>query len=349
MKRLLALTLSLLLLCAAALAADIPEPTEDFYVYDGANVLTYETEGHIVFCNALLDDACGAQIVFVTVDTVGNASIDDYALALYNDWQIGDARKHNGVLVLLAIDDDDYYALTGTGLDLELSAGILKEYVDEYLEPDFAERDYDEGVRKLFDALFERVADICGANVTLADGDARFAAWLETEDGAAEYEERREAQDRYAPAPSGGCAQGGCVLMGLDCLGCSCGGLGILLLVLILLFAGIGGGFGYRRYRRYHPPIHPRPPRPRGWFWGGPRPGSAPRPPRPPRAPRPPRGPHGGGMFGGGFFGGGGSSRGGGVGRTRSFGGGRSRSGGFGGGRRGGGGGSRGGGVGRGR
>ena len=201
MKRLLALTLSLLLLCAAALAADIPEPTEDFYVYDGANVLTYETEGHIVFCNELLDDACGAQIVFVTVDTVGNESIDDYALALYNDWQIGDARKHNGVLVLLAIDDDDYYALTGTGLDLELSAGILKEYVDEYLEPDFAERDYDEGVRKLFDALFERVADICGADVTLADGDARFAAWLETEDGAAEYEERREAQDRYAPRP----------------------------------------------------------------------------------------------------------------------------------------------------
>ena len=349
MKRLLGLTLSLLLLCAAALAADIPEPAEDFYVYDGANVLTYETEGHIVWCNELLDDACGAQIVFVTVDTVGNESIDDYALALYNDWQIGDARKHNGLLVLLAIDDDDYYALTGTGLDLELSAGILKEYVDEYLEPDFADRDYDEGARKLFDALFERVADICGADVTLADGDARFAAWLETEDGAAEYEERREAQDRYAPAPSGGCAQGGCVLMGLDCLGCSCGGLGILLLVLILLFAGIGGGFGYRRYRRYHPPIHPRPPRPRGWFWGGPRPGSAPRPPRPPRAPRPPRVPHGGGMFGGGFFGGGGSSRGGGVGRTRSFGGGRSRFGGFGGGRRGGGGGSRGGGVGRGR
>ena len=150
MKRLLGLTLSLLLLCAAALAADIPEPT-------------YETEGHIVFCNELLDDACGAQIVFVTVDTVGNESIDDYALALYNDWQIGDARKHNGVLVLLAIDDDDYYALTGTGLDLELSAGILKEYVDEYLEPDFADRDYDEGARKLFDALFERVADICGA------------------------------------------------------------------------------------------------------------------------------------------------------------------------------------------
>ena len=122
----LALTLSLLFL-RAALAADIPEPTEDFYVYDGANVLTYETEGHIVFCNRELYDACGAQIVFVTVDTVGGETMDDYASRSINDWQMGDARKHNGFVVVLAIDDDDYYALTGTGLDLELSAGILKE------------------------------------------------------------------------------------------------------------------------------------------------------------------------------------------------------------------------------
>ena len=44
--------------------------------------------------------------------------------------------------------------------------------------------DYDEGARKLFDALFERVADICGADVTLADGDERFEAYLATEDGS---------------------------------------------------------------------------------------------------------------------------------------------------------------------
>lgn len=338
MKRLLGLTLSLLLLCAAALAADIPEPTEDFYVYDGANVLTYETEGHIVFCNRELYEACGAQIVFVTVDTVGNETMEDYCRALFNEWEIGDARKQNGFVVVLAIDDEDYGWMPGTGLDLELSAGVVNELTDAYLEPDFAAGDYDEGARKLFDALFERVADICGADVTLSQGDARFEAWLETEDGASEYEEQLDAQDGYAPASTGGCAQGGCALMGLDCLGCSCGGLGLLLLILILLMAGVGGGFGYRRYRRYHPPINPRPPRTRGWFWGGPRPGSAPRTSR-------------GGMFGGGLFGG--SSRGGGstrgFGGSRMSGGSRGRSGGFGGGSRGGGGGTRGGGGSRGR
>ena len=68
-----------------ALAADIPEPTEDFYVYDGAGVLSYETEGHIVFCNDVLDEACGAQIVFVTVDTVGSEPSTTTALELFND------------------------------------------------------------------------------------------------------------------------------------------------------------------------------------------------------------------------------------------------------------------------
>ena len=267
MKRLALFCLCLLLFCAPALAADIPEPTEDFYVYDGANVLDYETEGHIVFCNRALYDDCGAQIVFVTVDTIGNETMEDYCLALFNDWGVGDARKQNGFVVVLAIDDDDYGWMPGTGLDLELSAGTVHQLADEYLEPDFADRDYDAGARKFFDALFERIADICSADVTLADGDALFEAWLETEDGAEEYEERRVQQEVYAPA--GGCLGGGCAVLGLNCIGCSCGGFGLLLLILILLFAGIGGGFGYRRYRRYHPPIHPRP---RGWFWGGPRP-----------------------------------------------------------------------------
>ena len=61
-------------------------------------------------------------------------------------------------------------------------------------------------------------------------------------------------------------------MLGLNCLGCSCGGLGLLLLVLILLFAGIGGGFGYRRYRRYHPPVYPRPPAHAGVVLGRPAP-----------------------------------------------------------------------------
>ena len=74
MKRIFYLLCALMLaLCpACALAASsVIEPTEDFYVNDQANVLTEETEGLIVLNNDKLAEACGAQIVFVTLDTTG--------------------------------------------------------------------------------------------------------------------------------------------------------------------------------------------------------------------------------------------------------------------------------------
>ncbi|NLF28464.1 MAG: TPM domain-containing protein [Clostridiales bacterium] len=335
MKKLLALIVALVVLSGVALAA-VPKPNDDFYVLDEANVLSYETEGHIVFCNDVLNGKTGAQIVFVTVKTIGRESMESFCMQLFNGWKIGDARKQNGFLVVLAIDDDTYGWLPGTGLDLELSGGVVGQMADRLLEPEFVDRDYDEGARKFFDALFEKIADISGSDATLEEGDERFKAFLRTEEGEQYQEDRRAEEQRQAAAPAAGCAGGS---MGCYGLGLGCGGFGLFaIIVLVFLMIGIGGGFGYRRYRRYHPPIYPRPPRPPFWGWGG-------------HGPRR-RPPSGGGFGGFGGFGGGRSGGGGGFGGFgggRSGGGGSRSGGGFGGGRSGGGGGSRGGGGGRGR
>jgi uncharacterized protein len=343
LKKLLALAVLLIAVSGVALA-EIPKPDDDFYVLDEANVISYETEGHIVFCNDVLKEKTGAEIVFVTVKTVGSESMESFCMQIMNSWGIGDAKKQNGFLVVLAIDDDTYWWLPGTGLDLELSAGTVGQMSDLLLEPEFVDRDYDEGARKFFDALFEKIAEISGSDATLEEGDERFKAFLRTAEGERYQEDQRAEEERQAVALSTGCAGGS---MGCYGLGLGCGGFGLFaLIVLIFIMIGIGSGFGYRRYRHFHPPIYPRPPRPRpfwGWGWG-PGPGG-------PRR-RPPSGGGFGGFggFGGGRSGGGGGSRGGGFG---GFGGGRSGGGGgfggFGGGRSGGGGGSRGGGGGRGR
>ena len=156
-RRILALVCALMLIALPALA--IPSPNDDFYVLDQANVLSSETEWRIVYNNDLLYDACGAQIVFVTVDDTDGKAIDDYAYDLFNRWGIGSSSKDNGFLVLMAIDDDNYYALPGSGLEKKLSSGEIKLMLDDYLEPDFAVRDYDAGARALFDALYERISD----------------------------------------------------------------------------------------------------------------------------------------------------------------------------------------------
>ena len=175
--RVCAMALVLLALMAVPALAKVVSPGPDFYYLDNANVLSEKLEGEIFFANKLLYDACGAQIVVVTVDSTGRDAIDDYAYELFNSWGIGDAAKDNGFLLLLAIQDEDYYALCGAGLQSKFTSGSLKQYFDQYLETDFAAGRYDAGVKKFFEAVFSRVADTYNANVTTAQGVAAYEAW----------------------------------------------------------------------------------------------------------------------------------------------------------------------------
>ncbi len=94
--------------------------------------------------------------MFVTVDTTSPNTTFDYALALFNEWGIGDAQKNNGLLVLLAIGDDDYYTIEGTGLERNLPTSELSALWNEYLEPGFAAKDYSAGSIQYFDACSKR-------------------------------------------------------------------------------------------------------------------------------------------------------------------------------------------------
>lgn len=180
-KRILVGLLVILMFSSVALAdgyvaARKLKPSDEVYVLDRSGVLTDATKGEIVFSNDLLYKACGAQIAVVTLGTTGREAIDDYATELFNTWGVGDARKGNGFLLLLAIEDDDYYAVCGDGLQPKFTSGALKDYFDRYLEADFAAGRYDAGVKKFFEAVFKRVADTYNADVTVAQGIAAYKA-----------------------------------------------------------------------------------------------------------------------------------------------------------------------------
>lgn len=313
-KTVIAICLLLALLPAAALAAiRVPASSDDF-VLDQANVLSTDTEAYISVNAKALSKACGAEIVYVTVRNVGGAPMGDYALQLFNEWKIG-GSKNNGVLVLMSINDDDYWLLQGRGIERDLTSGDLAEYQNQYLEPYFAVKQYDKGATELFDALFTRVAEIYGANV-------RLMSMSQVRNSIS-----ANGNDSYR---GGGAGNADYDLIDLV--------IAIVVVVLILSIASRsrrvyrggyrgGGGFGsfmggYMMGRHSNRHDH-RPPPPGGF---------------------------GGGGFGGGGFGGGGRSSGGGGFGGGGFGGGSGRSGGggFGGGRSGGGS-SRGGGSGRGR
>ena len=148
---LLAVCFSLFFCCGSAWA--VVDAPDSVYVGDYANVLTEETEQYIIAENRKLCEATGAQIVIVTVDFLDGMEIEDYAYTIFNDWGIGDAAYDNGLLLLLAIGEENYYAMQGEGLEGILSSGTLGDMLYDYLEPDFAVGNYDAGVRAVFDAF----------------------------------------------------------------------------------------------------------------------------------------------------------------------------------------------------
>ena len=325
-KRLCAGLAALMLLVSTALA--VPAKPENGFVADDAGVLSAETMEHINEYNEILYSHTGAVIAVATVKNTGGKNIDDLTYRLFNDWGVGDRDASNGLLLLLDIEGDNYFLAPGKNLTKILDENDLWYFLRNYLEDDFAAKDYDAGVRKVFDALYN---------------------WYESY-----YAPQTPTPERPGTTIGPGTVTGGS-LLGAFLFGQSI----FQFIIFIIVLAVILDGLRWNRYRRMYllpgmpPPIIYY--RPFIWGWG-----RAPRPPRHRRPPRPPGGGFGGGPGGfgggagrrpptgggfgrgGGSFGGsgfgGGFTRGGGVGRS---GGGSFRGGGFGGGM------SRGGGAGR--
>lgn len=319
-KKLLPAALALLLALALALPAlaAYPERPENQYVLDEAGVLSTATEQTIVQENQELFQETGAQIVVVAVDFLDGVEIDDYAYSLFNLWGIGSQERNNGLLLLLAIGEDNYYAMAGYGIEDYFDGAKLQDMLNEYLEPDFAARDYDAGVEKFFQAALSEMESYY-ANYTDEYTDSQ---------GTPVYE---EDYDSYEP---GFGQRFGSFFSSLRIWAA-----GVVVIVLVFLLIAVilrgrggggprsggggGGGFwsglflGNLLGRTYWRGWRPPPPPPGGFG---------------PRGPRPPRGGGGFGGFGGfrgggsggfggagrgggGGFHGGGGSRGGGAGR----------------------------------
>lgn len=304
-KRLFVFLAALSLAVTTALAA--PVKPESGYVADEAGVLTQETIDHINEKNQILFENTGAVIAVVTVTDTGGEAIDRYTYTLFNDWGVGERETSNGLLLLLDIGGDNYFAAPGKNIKKDLTENKISDLLYDYLEADFAAKDYDAGVEKVFDAFYD---------------------WYE-----GYYTQPGGGQE---PAGNGGSAVAAWGVVWLFQVI-----VGLIILVVVL------DGMRWSRYRRrYLMPGMP-PPRViyTPFLWGRSyyrprRPHGGSRPPRPPRPPA--GGGFSGSGFGGGVSRGGGAGR---TSRPssgfRSSGSSRGSRGGFGGGR------SRGGGAGR--
>ncbi|MGI6685595.1 MAG: TPM domain-containing protein [Bacillota bacterium] len=159
------LVLPFILICfvvmsqAAGETAFPPRPDTNIYVQDYADILNPETEAKLLALGDELDQKTTAQLTVVTVTSLNEMPIEDYAIGLFRDWGIGSKEKNNGVLLLIAPTERQSRIEVGYGLEGALPDGKTGRIQDDYMIPKFQAGDYDGGINDCYLVLAGVIAE----------------------------------------------------------------------------------------------------------------------------------------------------------------------------------------------
>lgn len=158
--------LLLLLLPAAAWASPqvLPRPSSMTYVVDKASMISSEEADKIAEMGKALDRETGAQIVVVTIPTLGDASLEEYATTLFRNWGIGNAEKNNGVLLLIAKEDRKFRIEVGYGLEGAITDGYAGSVLDG-MKTEFKNENYSEAIVTAYAKLTQKAYEEYGVEV----------------------------------------------------------------------------------------------------------------------------------------------------------------------------------------
>ncbi|MHA3983860.1 TPM domain-containing protein [Acinetobacter venetianus] len=94
-----------------------------------------------------------AQIGVIIVPTTGQEAIFDFALRTGEKWQLGSARRDNGLLMAVAINDRKIQILTGYGLEGVLPDVVLSRIIRNQITPYFKQGQYAQGISAGLDEI----------------------------------------------------------------------------------------------------------------------------------------------------------------------------------------------------
>lgn len=138
---------------AFAAAEFPPKPTNDIYVVDQANVIKPDAKAQMLSIARDLNQKTKAQVVVVTVKSLGGMDIESYSNQLFREWGIGDKKENNGILFIVAPNDRKMRIEIGRGLEGRIPDMVAGRIMDEYAKPYFSKGDFNSGILNTFKAL----------------------------------------------------------------------------------------------------------------------------------------------------------------------------------------------------
>ncbi|WP_336985951.1 TPM domain-containing protein [Altererythrobacter aquiaggeris] len=170
----------LTLLCAVPAGAQtFPELTGR--VVDNADIIPPAEEAALEAKLAALETQSQRQLVVATVADLQGYDIADYGYQLGRAWQLGDAERNDGAILLIAPNERKARIEVGYGLEPYLTDGLSAIIMQQQILPLFRSNDYPGGIAAGADAIIQQLQ--------LPEEEARLIA--------AQANERRESDGGF--------------------------------------------------------------------------------------------------------------------------------------------------------
>jgi len=146
MKKLLVSIILTLAFTAQAFALAVPAPPFQ-YVRDDANIFSRAFEKELDATIAAIEDESSSEIGVLTVTSLEDEALEDYATEVFREWGIGQEGIDNGLLLLIAVEDRSVRIEVGYGLEGRITDLQSISIINSSIGPAFKEERYEDGVR----------------------------------------------------------------------------------------------------------------------------------------------------------------------------------------------------------
>jgi uncharacterized protein len=198
----------------AALAQTFPPLTGR--VVDAAGILEPEERAALEAKLKVHEDRTANQVVIASVPSLEDISIEDYANRLFRTWQLGQQKKNNGVLLLIAPKEREVRIEVGYGLEGTLTDALAGLVITKVMMPQFRQNRFAHGIDEGVNAILEVLTGETGSWRQTAERHVDSSAYIVLEDGRIRPVLREDAgtvpvteQDGFHPVQPG-------FLFGLD-------------------------------------------------------------------------------------------------------------------------------------
>lgn len=143
-------------LSGEGLALEVP-PLQA-HVMDLAEVVDADSQRELEQKLADYEKASGQQFAILTLTTLEGENIDDFAVRVFEKWQLGSKKKDDGLLIVLSVNDRKVRIEVGYGLEGLVTDALASRVIREIMGPEFIQGAYPQGLSNGLDALFSAAA-----------------------------------------------------------------------------------------------------------------------------------------------------------------------------------------------